>query len=146
MSQTNPHQTNNQTKNTVPVEQNVLGLDINQLMQHFATTAYALQNSLVDEAKEKFCLTTVKAIDTMSPKFTVRSDTRCLMPFQRGRCVRPRNPTDPDGLCKQCRSRNNSYCMNDKESYFNYWKPNSNNDVPTPDLKVRGVHKKRGRR
>jgi len=110
-------------------------------LSEFSQVASQLHFSLFDEAKLKFNVQTMKAIEIMSPKFTSVRSQRCLMPFKRGECIRPRNHRHPDGLCKQCRSRNNSYCINGKEAYFDYWKwnPRFDDSVPIPLLKARPV-------
>ena len=135
----------NQTQPIQPTQPTLLRFNPESFMLQFMSMASQLQQSLFEEAQDKFSTKTSKALESMAPKYA-RTDgsTRCLMPFHRGKCKRPRNPMDPDALCKQCRTKNNSLCKRNLESYFNFWDPNDE-PVPLPTLKVRGIQKRAGR-
>jgi len=125
-----------------------LGIDLTRLVDNFVSSMENLQESVMEEAKEKFETRTHEAIQILTPNFVKNFEHQCHMPFQRGhtgKCVRPKVPGDPDGLCKSCRTRNNSLCTNGKDSYFNYWNPKQVPNFNVPEFKKRGMKKGRPR-
>ena len=101
--------------------------------------------SVINQANTKLDKITMQFMETLNPNAS-SDDNRCMMPFNHGRsrCPRSFNPADPDRLCNICRKRNNRACLNDKESYFEYWDSDTTDfKYKMPSLKHRGIRKRR---